>query len=450
MSIKEQKEIENGKVEIVAAIDAPTFLKTLEKIYHREVKKINVQGFRKGKVPRAVIERMYGEDFFYDDAIRELMPEHFDKVVKESGIQFIGRPDIDVVSADKTDGVTVKFVLKKRPELKVKKYKGLAASKVVHTVSDADIDAEIDRYRDKGSRMVVVEDRAAQDGDTANIDFEGFIGTKAFDGGKGEHYDLVLGSGQFIPGFEGQIVGKKPGDAFDVNVTFPENYGSDELSGKDAVFKVVLHELRAKELPDVDDEFAKDVSEFDTLKEFKADIRAKKQKEMDENDGAALETKLVEMVAEGLEGEIPDEMIEDRVDEMVREFSYRLSAQGMDLGTYLKYTGFDEANFRKTFTEQAEKFVRQRLALEAVVRAEKIEVTEEDKEAEYRRVADQYKMEVDKVKELVSDQELAADLRVNKAIDAIRESAKITEEKAADESGTPEKKKAAKPKKKDA
>jgi trigger factor len=449
MALIEKKNVEDGKLMMTAKIDAATFLKAVDKVYHRENKKISIQGFRKGKTPRAVIERMYGEDFFYDNAINDLLPDLFENTLNEADIQFIGRPAVDVPEVNKENGVTVTFTVKLRPELTVKKYNGIAGTKTVHTVEDAEIDAEIERLREQGSRMVTVEDRAALSGDTANIDFEGFVDDVAFDGGKGEKFDLVLGSGQFIPGFEDQVVGRRAGEEFDVNVTFPEEYGAKELAGKVAVFKVKLRELRFKELPEADDEFAKDVSEFDTLKELKDDIRAKKQLEKDAQSKSDLENALVDAVAETLEGEVPQEIVDDRIDEMVREFGYRLSSQGLDLKTYLQYTGFDESSFRETFKEQANKHVKQRLALEAVVRAEGIEASEEDVENEYKKLAEMYHIEMDKVKEMVPVKELIADVKVGKAIDIIRDNAKVKEEKAKKAADKPAKKKTAAPKKED-
>lgn len=448
MSLIEHKKLDDGQYEMTAKIEAGPFLVAVDKVYRRENKKINIQGFRKGKTPRAVIERMYGEDFFYEDAINDLLPNLFAEAVEEADIEYIGRPVVDVTEANKESGVTVKFVVKLRPELTVKKYKGLSATKIITPVEDTDIDAEISQMQEKNSRMVTVEDRAAQDGDITVIDFEGFRDGVPFEGGKGEDFELTLGSGQFIPGFEEQIVGHQTGEEFDITIKFPEEYGAQDLAGQDAVFHIKLHAIRVKELPELDDEFAKDVSEFDTLADLKADIKKRLQDQNDERSKAEVENALVDAAAETLEGDIPDEMIEDRIDDMVRDFAYRLSGQGMDIETYLKYTGFDMENFRTTFKEQAEKYVKTRLTLEAVAREEAIEVTDEDKENEYKKMSEMYDVEVEKIKEIIPEKDLIADIKVGKAIDIIRDSAKIKEEKAKKEDETKSaEKKAAKPKK---
>lgn len=452
MALIEHHKTEDGQYELVSKVDAGPFLVAVDKAYRRENKKINIQGFRKGKTPRAVIERMYGEDFFYEDAINDLLPNLFADAIEEAGIEYIGRPAIDVEEAGVKSGLTVKFTVKLRPELAVKKYKGVSGTKVITPVEQTDINEEIDRMRERASRMVSVEDRPAQDGDTVTIDFEGFKDGVPFEGGKGEDYDLVLGSGQFIPGFEEKVVGHNAGDEFDIDIQFPEEYGAADLAGQDAVFHIKLKAIRFKELPELDDEFAKDVSEFDTLAELKKDIQKKLQDESDERAKTQLENDLVDAVAETLEGDIPDEMVEDRMDEMVRDFDYRLRSQGMDLETYLKYTGFDMENFRNTFKEQAQKHVKTRLALEAVACAEKIGVSEEDKEKEYKKLSEMYNVEADKIKEIIPEKEIVADIQVSKAIDVIRDNAKVKEEKAkkepqADSGKSASDKKAAEPKK---
>ncbi len=422
--IKHEKN-EAGKYEMTVTVDAKAFNEAVERVYRRENKKINIQGFRKGKTPRAVIERMYGVGFFYDDALNDLLPEAFELAVTGSDIDYVGRPDIDVPSVDKENGAEIKFTVELRPELSVKNYKGLEVEKTVNTVEDADIDREIDDLKEKASRVVTVEGRAANNGDVAVIDFEGFDDGKAFEGGKGENFELTLGSGQFIPGFEEQVVGRNAGEEFDINVKFPEEYGASELAGKDCVFKVKLHEIRAKEYLALDDEFAKDVSEFDTLSELKNSIKERLEKENADNADAQVENKLLDLVTDGLEGDVPGAMIEDRIDDMVRDFDSRLRQQSLDIKTYMQYTGMDEHNFRATFKEQADKQVRSRLALEAVVRDAKIDVSDEDLNKEYDRLAEQYKLDVEKVRTFVPERELRNDIKANKAIDLIKESAKI-------------------------
>ena len=376
-----------------------------------------------------MIEKMYGEDVFQYSAVNDLFPAEYDKAVEASGIEPVDRPEVDIVSMNTADGVVLKAVVTVKPEMKVGNYIGLKAEKAANTVEDAAVDAEVDRLRERNARLVTREGKA-QDGDITDIDFEGFVDGEAFDGGKGEHFSLTLGSGQFIPGFEEQVAGHEAGEEFDVNVTFPEDYHAKELAGKAAVFKVKLNEVQYKELPAADDEFAKDVSEYDTLEEFKASIRKNMEESAEKQAELEVENTLVDQLVATLEGEIPPVMIETRIDEMVRDFDYRLSQQGLRLADYLKYIGGDEAKCREGFKEQAEKQVKMRLALEAVAKAENIEASEEDFENEVKRIADTYKMEVEKVRSIIPVAEVKKDLAVNKAIDFIKSKAEITAKKA--------------------
>lgn len=426
MELTQHAKNDSGKYEMTVVVDSKSFNEAVERVYRRENKKISIQGFRKGKAPRAVIERMYGAGFFYEDALNDILPQAFQTAVEQSGIEYIGRPEIDVPVADKEKGAEIKFTVELRPELTVKGYKGLEAEKTVHTVEESDVEHEIGHLKEKASRVVTVDGRPTQNGDVAVIDFEGFVDGVAFDGGKGERFELTLGSGQFIPGFEDKVAGHSTGEEFDINVKFPDDYSAKELAGKDAVFKIKLHEIRSKEYPEVDDEFAKDVSEFDTLEELKNSIRERLTKENEEAAEAAVENKLLDMVTEGLEGDVPEAMIEDRIDEMSRDFDLRLRSQGMDLATYFRFTGSDEQGFRSSLKPQAEKQVRSRLALEAVARDAEIEVNDEELQKEFERLAEQNKLDIEKVKAFVPEKELRADIRVNKAIDLIKESAKIT------------------------
>ncbi len=430
MSLIEHKKNEDGKYELKVSIDADAFNKAIDKVYRRENKKITIPGFRKGKAPRTVLERMYGEGFFYEDAINELLPEEFDAAVKEADIEMIGRPEVNVEEMSKDKGATVLFTVELRPELEVGTYKGVEATKTVEQVTDEDVDAEIKKLQEKGSSIVAVDDRAAENGDIANIDFEGFKDGVAFEGGKGEKFDLTLGSGQFIPGFEDQVVGHKIGDEFDIQVTFPEDYGAAELAGKEVTFKIKLNDLHVKKYPELDDEFAKDVSEFDTLNDLKADIRSKLEKVNADRADTQLENDLIDAVVETLEGEVPQVMIDDKIDDMVRDFDYRLRQQGLDMQTYMKYMGGNAETFRKQFEEGARKQVKTRLALEAVVRKENLQATEEEIEAEYKKLADLYKMEVEKLKEVLPLKDIAGDIKTNKAVDLIKDSAKVTEKAA--------------------
>lgn len=431
MSLLKNEKNDAGQVELQFTLGAEEFAEAISKAYKKEAKNFNVPGFRKGKAPRHLIEKMYGEDVFYSPAVNELFPAAYEAAVKESGIEPVDRPDAEIVSANLTDGVVLKVLVYVKPEVKVGEYKGLKAVKYVNTVADADIDAEINRIADRNSRLLTREG-AAENGDTTNIDFEGFTDGVAFDGGKGENFDLTLGSGQFIPGFEDQVVGHKAGEEFDVNVTFPEDYQAKELAGKAAVFKCKLNEVKYKELPVLDDEFAKDVSEYDTLDEFKDSIRKNMQENLDKRSDLDVENELVNQVVDSLEAEIPDCMIENRVDEMVNDFAYRLQSQGLQLDMYLKYSGSTMDEFRAGFRDQAEKQVKIRLALEKIAELEKIEASEEDFEKEVQRIADAYKMEADKVRDMLPADEVKKDLAVNKAIDFVRSSANIKEKPAAE------------------
>ncbi|MBS6864488.1 MAG: trigger factor [Oscillospiraceae bacterium] len=429
MNLVKSEKLEKNQHELQFSIDAASFNDAIAKAYKREAGKYNIPGFRKGKAPRHMIEKMYGEDVFQYSAVNDLFPAEYDKAVEASGIEPVDRPEVDIVSMNTADGVVLKAVVTVKPEMKVGNYIGLKAEKAANTVEDAAVDAEVDRLRERNARLVAREGKA-QDGDITDIDFEGFVDGEAFDGGKGEHFSLTLGSGQFIPGFEEQVAGHEAGEEFDVNVTFPEDYHAKELAGKAAVFKVKLNEVQYKELPAADDEFAKDVSEYDTLEEFKASIRKNMEESAEKQAELEVENTLVDQLVATLEGDIPPVMIETRIDEMVRDFDYRLSQQGLRLADYLKYIGGDEAKFREGFKEQAEKQVKMRLALEAVAKAENIEASEEDFENEVKRIADTYKMEVEKVRSIIPVAEVKKDLAVNKAIDFIKSKAEITAKKA--------------------
>ena len=435
---------EKNVVEFEFSITGEEFRNAIEKAYRKNVGKINVQGFRRGKAPRQIIEKFYGSEVFYEDAINIALPDAYDKAIEEKNIEAVAQPEIDVKDISRENGVvfTAKVVVK--PEFELGEYKGIEVSKVVHRTTEKEINGEIEKIRERNARMVSVDDRAAKLDDTVNIDFEGFCDGVAFEGGKGENFDLKLGSGQFIPGFEDQIIGKNIGDEFDVNVTFPEEYGAKELAGKEAVFKVKLHEIKVKELPAVDDEFAKDVSEFDTLKELKADLKKKaldrKKKAADE----AVENALVQQIVDSIKGDIPEAMFENRLEQCVEDFAYRLQSQGLNLETYLKYTNSNIDEFKKSFRPQAESQVKFRLALEKIVELENITPDEKDVEAEYEKLAKDYGVEADKVKNAIPAEELKKDIAVNKAIDLVKESAVITEAEPKAEEKTAAKKPAAK------
>ena len=430
------EKLEKSMVELQFSIDAETFKSAVNTAFKREGKKYAIPGFRKGKAPKAMIEKMYGKDLFQYDAINDLFPENYEAAVKEAGIEVVGRPDPEVVSMSEDEGATLKVKVAVKPEVELGEYTGLTVNKDVKTVDEADVDAEIKRMQDRNGRLLTREG-AAENGDTVDIDFEGFVDGVAFEGGKAEHYSLVLGSGSFIPGFEEQVVGHSAGEEFDVNVTFPTEYQAAELAGKAAVFKIKLHEVKYKELPALDDELAKDCSEYDTLDEFKASIRKNNQEQLDKQDDLAVENALVDQVIESMEAEIPQAMYETRMDEMVNDFAFRVEQQGLRLEDYLKYMGQSMEQFRAAFMPQAEKQVKIGLALEAVAAAEHIEASEDEINAEIKRIADQYKMEEDKVRELINLEDLKQDLARTKAIDFIKSHANIVEkpaeaEKAAD------------------
>lgn len=445
MSLKETKKIDTNRYQLEITVDGEKFREAIKEAYKKNGKKINVPGFRKGKAPLHIIETYYGSEIFFEDALNLLYNDLVEDAIKESGLKVINdKMDFDLVSISKEDGADFKVSLTTYPEIEIGEYKGLKAEKTAVKVDAAEVNAEVNAMAERNARMVSVEDRAAKKGDTVVIDFEGFTDGKAFEGGKAEGHSLVLGSGQFIPGFEDQIIGKNIGDEFDVNVTFPEEYGAKELAGKEAVFKVKLHEIKVKELPAVDDEFAKDVSEFDTLKELKADLKKKaldrKKKAADE----AVENALVQQIVDSIKGDIPEAMFENRLEQCVEDFAYRLQSQGLNLETYLKYTNSNIDEFKKSFRPQAESQVKFRLALEKIVELENITPDEKDVEAEYEKLAKDYGVEADKVKNAIPAEELKKDIAVNKAVDLVKESAVITEVEPKAEEKTAAKKPAAK------
>ena len=424
MNLISCEKLEKSMVELQFSIDAETFKAAVNNAFKREGKKYAIPGFRKGKAPRHMIEKMYGSDIFHYDAVNDLFPEAYEAAVKEAKIDVVGRPDPEVVSMSEADGVVLKVKVAVKPEVELGEYAGLTVTKEAKNVNEADVDAEVKRMQDRNGRLLTREG-AAENGDTVDIDFEGFVDGVAFEGGKAEHYSLVLGSGSFIPGFEEQVVGHKAGEEFDVNVKFPEEYQAEELAGKDATFKIKLHEVQYKELPELDDDFAKDVSEYDTLDELKDSIRKGIETNHEKQADQKVENDLIDQVVGGMKAEIPDAMIESRIEELVQDFQYRISQQGLKLEQYLQYMGMTMDQFKEQFREQADKQVKMRLAMEAIVAKESIEATEEEFEAEIKRIADAYQMEADKVKSLVDAAAVKKDLAVNKAIDFVKSKANI-------------------------
>ena len=423
MTLLKNEKAENSTVKLEFSVDKATFDAACEKVYRRMVKKINVPGFRAGKAPKAIVEKMYGKGVFYEDAINDLIPENYNAALKESGIEAVGQPEIDIVSIDE-NGLVLSAIVPVKPECKIEGYKGLPFSKTVAKVKAEEIENELKMVRERNSREIDVTDAPCAMGDVAKIDFEGFIDGVAFEGGKGENYSLKLGSGSFIPGFEEQVAGHNVGDEFDVNVPFPADYHAAELAGKDACFKVKVNAITKIELPELDDDFAKDVSEFDTLDEYKADLKAKIQKRHENAAEAEFEEKVMDALIEKLEADIPEAMFAAEVENFVRDYDTRLRQSGLDLKTYLQYTGMDLDGLRAQMRPQAEKQVKARLALEAVAAAEAIEVTEEELAAEYALIADTYKLEADKVREMVDEAMVKADVSVRKAMQIVKDNAK--------------------------
>ena len=428
MSLKETKNVGTNRYELEITVDAEKFQNAIKEAYKKNAKNINIPGFRKGKAPYAFVEKYYGAEVFFEDALNLIYAEVVDEAITESGLKVINdKMDFDMVSISKEEGVDFKVTLTTYPEITLGEYKGLKAEKVIAKVEDSEVDAQVNAMAERNARMVEVTDRAAQMGDTVTFDFEGFCDGEAFEGGKAEKYALELGSGQFIPGFEEQIAGKNIGDEFDVNVTFPSDYGAENLAGKDATFKCKLHEIKFRELPAIDDEFAKDVSEFDTLEALKEDLKAKALERKQKISEEEMENDLVQQIVDSIEGEIPEAMYENRLNQSVEEFAYRLQSQGLNLETYLKYTNSTIDEFKKSFRPQAESQVKFRLALEKIVELEKIEATDEDINAQLEKMAKDYGMEVEQIKNAVPTEEIAKDLAVGKAIDFIKENAVITE-----------------------
>lgn len=425
MSLVSTNKIDATKYELEIKIDAEGFEKAVQNAYMKARKRISVNGFRKGKAPRKMIEQIYGENVFYEDAVNDLVNTDVAPTLEETDYELVATPEINVTSINKADGVAFKVVITVKPEVEISDYKGIEVEKVVNAVTDEDVDKQIQALRERNGRLVTVDDRAAENGDVAVIDFEGFKDGVAFDGGKDENYELALGSNTFIPGFEEQIVGRKTGEEFTINVTFPENYQMEEIAGQLCEFKIRLNEIKSKELPDLDDEFVKDATEFDTLDELKDDLRAKLEDNAAKNADIEAENKLYETLIEKMSADIPEVMFENKIDEMVRDFEMRLSQNGLNMEAYLMYTNTDMASFRKTFEEQAQNQVKVRLALEKIAELENVEITDAQVDAEINRIAEQYNLTADKVRSIISDKSVKQDLAVAEASKIVKDSAKI-------------------------
>lgn len=407
------------------SVDKAVFDAAVDKVYKKNVSKINIPGFRRGKAPKSIIEKMYGKGFFYEDAINDILPEAYEAALNESKLDVVSRPEIDIKSIDE-NGVVITAKVFVKPEVKLGEYKGLSAVRENVSVSDEAVDAEINAVRERNARETEVTDRAVENGDEITFDFDGYVDGTAFEGGKAENYNLKVGSGSFIPGFEEQIVGKNIGENFDVNVTFPAEYHAAELANKEAVFKCVIHAIKVHELPELDDEFVKDVSEFDTVDEYRADVKAKLQEKADKDEDAKVDAQIMDKVVESLEADIPEAMFENELDAMVRDYETRLRYQGLDLETFMRYTGQTIDSMKAQFRPQAEKQVKMRLALEAIAKAENFEANADEIEAEYKKIAEAYGIEADKVKETIDSAAIAADIVVGKAAQLLRDTAVIT------------------------
>lgn len=427
MSLKNKELIEKNRYELTFDVERAKFDEAVTKVYRKQAKRITIPGFRRGKAPRSIIEKMYGKGVFHEDAINEVLPDAYEEAVRESGLDVVGRPEFDVEPIEDGD-IVFKAKVYVKPEVRIEGYKGIEATRTVVPVTDEDVNAEIDRVRARNSRMIEITDRAAALGDTANIDFDGYVDGERFDGGKGEKYDLVLGSGSFIPGFEDQVVGHNVGDEFDVNVPFPADYHEASLAGRDSTFKCRLNSLKLNEKPELNDEFVKDVSEFDTVAEYTADVKAKLEEARAKDADSAVESKLMEEVVGRMEADIPEVMFEAEAENLVRDYDTRLRMQGLDLATYFKYTGQTLEQMREQMKPQAQRQVKLRLALEEIAKLEKIEVSDEDVEAEYKRLAEAYGVDAENVKKQVAAEDIAADLKVQKAVEVVKSSAKITDE----------------------
>ena len=425
MAVKTEQ-VEKNLVKLTFEVSAEKFEEGMQKAYQKNVKKINIPGFRKGKATRAMIEKYYSPAIFFDDAVNFVLPDAYDEAVKESGLDVVARPDIDVEDIKQGEPVVFTALVTTKPEVKLGKYKGVKVEKIEYPVTDEDVDKDIELARTRNARVITVEDRPVENGDIAVIDFEGFSDGVAFPGGKGENYELEIGSGSFIPGFEEQLIGAESGADVEVNVTFPEEYHAADLAGKPALFKVKVHEIKKKELPELDDDFASEVSEFETLEEYKKSVRERLEKNAEQRAKDETEEAVINAAVEKSEIDIPAAMIEAQIDRMINDFAQRLAYQGMNLEQYLGYTGSNIDAMRENFREQAEKQVRISLTLEAIVAAEGIEANPEETEDKIVEMSKQYNMEADKLKELLRPEDMdgikkeieftkAVELLVNKA-----------------------------------
>lgn len=425
MSLKSSNKTDVNTTELIIEIDAAAFEAAVEKAYQRQKKNIQIKGFRKGKVPRKLAEREFGEGVFYEDAINSLLPDELDAAIKETGLDIVDRPAVEVTSLDKEKGVEIKAVCVTKPVIEISDYKGIKAAKKVREITDEDIDAQITNIRKKNARIVSVDDRAAQMGDEVILDFEGFFGDEPFEGGKGEEHPLKLGSGQFIPGFEEQVAGHSIDEDFDVNVKFPEDYQMEEYAGKDATFKCKIKAISYEELPEIDDELVKDATDFNTVDEYKADIRAKLEEAAQKQAEASFENSVMNSLIAKVDSPIPNCMFERRIDSLVNAFENQLKQNRMSLDLYLQYTGMDMDSFRDSHRERAESEVKLRLALEKIAELENIEISDEDVDASLSEIAESNKMDLETIKRFIPVDDYKEDMKVQRAIEFVKDNAVI-------------------------
>ena len=423
MALKSSNKVETNRYELVVEIDGDTFMKAVDAVYKRQVKKINIPGFRKGKAPRRLIEKEYGEGVFYEDAIKDLYPAAIVAAAEEAGLAMVrDHVDLDIEEAGK-EGLVFKAVVTVEPEVEVKDYKGIEYTPVSLEVTPEDIDEEIKKVQKRNSRLITVEDRAAENEDIAVIDFKGILDGEPFEGGTAENYSLTLGSGSFIPGFEDQVIGHKAGEEFTIDVTFPEDYQAEELKGKAVQFEIKLHEVKTHELPEVDEEFVKDVSEFDTVDDYRADLKAKLEESKKTEAENSKETQVAEKLTELLEAEIPEAMFENQLDTIVDEFAMNLRSQGLDLNTYMQYTGLTEDRLRDTYRDRATAQVKLRLALRKIAELEGLKASDEAVEAKYNELAETYKVDAARVKAVFAPRDIAGDIEAERAMNFVKENA---------------------------
>lgn len=423
MALKSSNKIDTNVYELEITVDAQTFTDACKQAYLKQRKSIQIPGFRKGKATQGMVEKVYGEGVFFEDALEIVYPKAVGDAFDEAGLNVVDQPsDVDFPVMSKAEGVVITMKVTTYPEVTLGEYKGVKGKMLDTAATDEDVEEELKNMQDRNSRLVNVEDRKSQMGDTCDINFEGFVDGVAFDGGKGENYPLELGSNSFIPGFEEQVADHEAGEEFDVNVTFPEEY-EPSLAGKDAVFKCKINEIKAKEMPELDDEFAKDVSEFDTLDELKDDLKKQISERKEANAKTDFENQIIDQIVEDMQAEIPECMFTQKCDEMVQDYAYRLQMQGLDLNTYLGYLGQTMDQFKQQFMEGAKHQVKVKLALDAIVKAENIEATEDEIEQEVAKLAEQYSMEAEQIKKAVPAEQLSADIVIRKAVDFVVENA---------------------------